>query len=191
MRFRLNTSNSCSYDAFLKKGIVLSADLIPEELLHKIILVRCPDGTIEKRIEALEFSMQFLTDDEMKLLFFRYFQGHSHKTLKKTLGLGSTRTAVKRLAKLIAAIKEYMFYYMEHNYDADIRFIEAKSSKEHSIIAGFLFRRMSRNKVYQNCLWAISRKKLNRIVDEIEMLCVSELRLSGFWRVLRTVGKLK
>lgn len=182
-------SNLSGRDIYDKDHLLISLDKITPELLYQLAEVRKRDYKLEELQEAMEFAMRFLTSDELELLFFRFLHGNSYKTLKITVNLGSTKTAAKRIKKLSEAIKEYIFYNLEQDYDIDMKFIEEALGKDAKGIAELLFKRMSKHAILRCKIVRISQKRLNRVIDEIEMLCLRNLRLSGFWELLNNVGK--
>jgi hypothetical protein len=164
-------------------------DVLTPELLYHLAEVGRFDWKIEQLKEAMEFAMRFLTDDEIELLFFRFIHGNSYKTLKKSMGFGSTKTGGKRTKKLSLAIKEYMYYYLEQTYEDDMQFIKDVLGKDAHKVAELMFKRMSKYAILHSPYVRISQPRLNKVVCEIELLCLRYIRLSGFWEVITTVGK--
>lgn len=177
-------------DVYDKPDRLISIDLISPDLLNKLISHRFYDIDMEKLNDAMEIAIKFLTDGEVELLFLKFVHRNSHKTIKKTMQLGSTKTVSKRCKKLVEAIKNYVFYFMEQNYDSDISDIRNAFGDDAVVVAEMLFKRMSKNAILMEKTIPMSQARIIRTVLNIEILCLKSIKLSGFWEVISSARKL-
>ena len=179
-----------SHDAYRRVSKLTSIDVMSEEVLHHLVQVRDLDVSLERKRDALEFAAEFLTQTEIEFVFFKYFLGNSHKTLKKTLGIGSFNTIALRTRTTKAAIKAYVQYKLEAVFEDDLLLIEQNLGSDGRIIAEQLFRRKSKKYIKQSDLITICSIRLSRTVDDLLILCAEKLQLQPFRRVLHSIGKL-
>ena len=164
-------------------------DFVPLENISNRIIQPDKDKAIDSLKEACNKAVQFLNEDEVNLMFFRYFQGASYKTLKKNISIGSTKTAAKRIRRLSTALRSYILYHQSANYDEDIKFIEDRLGEDSKIMADLLFRRWSRSRIVRKGPIKITRRKLENIIDGIVYLGTHEPSLFHFWEVITAIGK--
>jgi len=179
-----------SNDIYDNEQWLISIDRISNELLYHLAEKSDTDEVMESLKTSLEFAVNMITKEETQLLFFRFLQGNSFKTLKKTVMVGSTKTAAKRTRKLINALKAYTKYDSGNDYEKDLDFIQEKLGKDARTVADMLFRRMSKNAIQHSSKIIISQSRLKRTMLDIEVVCLDNIRLDGFWNVLNTVGKI-
>lgn len=181
------------YDIYSKEQLLISIDEFTPEFLYRIAEVSEKDESIERMKEALEFSMQFFSDSEVEFIFLRFVHGNSYKTLKSTAKLGSTKTALKHTRKLSAALREYILYALNYDYDEDISFIRDQLGNDAAVVAGLMFRRRSRHQIKTDVRAmedvTIGNKRLQRIILDVELLALKYVRLTGFWNVIKLTGK--
>lgn len=179
-------------DIYSKITQIVSIDQLTPELLHKLIVCFDTDEKLEQKKDAIEFAMSFLDENEIELMFFRYFQGNSYKTLKKTMDFGSTKTAAKRLRKLNVALKAYVMYYLSEdtNYEADIALIKQELGSDAAKVADALFRRNSKNAIAAKKEIQISQVRLAKTIRSIALLCQEKIQLEAYWKFITTAGKV-
>lgn len=190
MKWLWSMSSLSNTDIYDKEHLLVSIDKLSPELLYRLTESGEEDAAIEKLKGGLEFAMGFLSEDELDLLFFRFIHGNSYKTLKKNIHIGSTKTAAKRIKKLKKCIQVYVAYYLNNNYEEDLAIIKGKLDEDHVRVADMLFRRMSKNAILRSDKIIISQNRLARTIGEIELLCLRTLSMSGFWKVLISIGKI-
>jgi len=182
---------SSKKDIYDKEKLLVSIDRLSPELLHELAEISVPDPKTEKLKEALEFAIGFITEHEMELLFFRFIRNDSYKTLKRTVRVGSTKTAAKHTKKLKTCLDGYAQYYMEEgDYENDLNTIEVILGKDCRKVADMLFRRMSKNKIQKSKDLVISGDRLTRSIYDIHVVCLRNIQLNPFAKVLENVGKI-
>jgi len=178
-------------DIYDKEHLLVSIDLLSPELLHQLSDTGESDARVEELKEAMNFAMGFLTEKELELLFFRFIHNNSYKTLKKTINLGSTKTAAKRIKKLKHCVKGYIEYYLAgSDYQSDLKGIHDSLGKDGVVVADMLFRRGSKNSIQKSNRLVISQNRLTRLIYDIQLVCLKELLLNPFGKVLENVGKI-
>jgi len=165
-------------------------DFIPLENIANRLVKSDKDESISELKEACNKAVDFLTEDEVNLLFFRFFQNASYKTLKKNISIGSTKTAAKRIRRLSSALKAYIVYHRHANFADDIKMIVEKTDREGGEIAEYLFRRWSRSKIVRKGSFKVTRRRLENQIDNIRFWCEREPSLFYFWEVITTIGKI-
>jgi len=149
------------------------------------------DVEVDKLVDVMEDVVKFLDREEVELMFFRFIQGNSFKTLKKTMRMGSTKTAAKRTRKLAEAIRYYAKYFLGADYERDMKVFEEELGADGRKVAEMLFRRMSKHAILKSPEITISNARLTRTLIDIEILCISDISLEEFWNVITKVGKFR
>lgn len=155
-------------------------------------LVKNPEDKDEEKIDSIpdiHFGLSMLTKPEFDLLFYRYFQGDSYKTLKKTNHLGSKKTAANRLKRLSKALRAYAIYHSTNDLENDLDEIEIIFGSDGRRIADMLFRRYSKTRILKGSDLRISRKRLFGMIVKMRNTFKKHEILCRFWNVIELFGK--
>jgi hypothetical protein len=174
----LNWSRTDAFDRIRK--LVSIQDVSP------LVLEEVDYQKIDYDTSQLKFAIDLLTEEELALLFFRFFHGDSYKTLKKTASLGSKKTASSRVKKIVVALRSYLEYTKDHVYDKDLTEIEIILGSDGRMVADLLFRRWSKTKILKTSGATMSRKRLYKIISTLENICKINKSLNGFWKVIES-----
>lgn len=180
-------------DIYSKEKALVSIHLIPQNLLSELLIEE--DSIVESKRNAVQFALSLISEQDLRIVFFKYFQGNSLMSMKKTVGVGSTKTLVKHTKRLENAIREYIRYYEKADWERDRKMLECKIDRNHSIVAELLFKRWSYTMIMSRedigfKRGVRSRKRLMSMIERIELTCLTN-NAEEFWNVIFKLKNFK
>lgn len=182
-----NLLNNDIYDRFDREHVA-SVVHLSEHFNRELTGTDSIDKELETQIvQAVQFAISRLSDYEYQLLFFRYIQGHSFRTLTKTFRSCNKLTMLRHVRKLRLKIIAYTMYYLESDYDRDIYCIMDALGHRAAMTAEKLFSGWSAYRIYRGSAYGRGMKSLNRTILDVQNLCREVPYLFAFLDVIDNV----